>query len=65
MGGKQAIKRLMEIDPQVKGIVSSGYSNDPVMADYKKHGFVGVVSKPYRLEELSRSLHEVMAEATR
>jgi two-component system, cell cycle sensor histidine kinase and response regulator CckA len=65
MGGKQAIKRLLEIDPQVKGIVSSGYSNDPIMADYKTHGFVGVVSKPYRLEELSRSLHEVIAEATR
>ena len=56
MGGKEAIKRLLEIDPEVKAIVSSGYSNDPIMADFKKYGFCGVVAKPYTLEELGEAL---------
>jgi PAS domain S-box-containing protein len=53
MGGKEAISRLREIDPSVKAIVSSGYSNDPVMSDYRNHGFLGCIAKPYRIEELS------------
>ncbi|HBD06715.1 MAG TPA: hypothetical protein DCZ69_00500 [Syntrophobacteraceae bacterium] len=57
MGGKETIKRLLQIDPEVKAIVSSGYSNDPVMADFKQHGFVGVVSKPYTIEQISDLLH--------
>jgi PAS domain S-box-containing protein len=59
MGGKEAIKRLLEIDPEVKAIVSSGYSNDPIMADFKKYGFSGVVAKPYKVKELSKTLHRV------
>jgi PAS domain S-box-containing protein len=60
MGGKEAIKRLHAIDPAVKGIVSSGYSNDPVMARYREHGFRGVVGKPYKVEDLAKALHEVL-----
>ena len=60
MGGKEAIKKLREFDPQVKAIVSSGYSNDPIMADHRKYGFSGVVPKPYRIHEMSRVLHEVL-----
>ncbi len=60
MGGREAIKRLLEINPEVKAIVSSGYSNDLVMADFKKYGFCGVVAKPYTLEELSQILHSLM-----
>jgi PAS domain S-box-containing protein len=60
MGGKEAIQRLLEIDPNVKAIVSSGYSDDPVMADYRKYGFCGVVAKPYDAEELSEVLHKVI-----
>ena len=61
LGGKETIARLREIDPGVKAVVSSGYSNDPVMADYREHGFLGVVAKPYLIEELSKVLRRVMA----
>ena len=56
MGGKEAIARLREIDPQVKAIVSSGYATDPIMGQYEKFGFVGVVPKPYNLEQLRQTL---------
>ncbi|NOX90200.1 MAG: response regulator [Calditrichaeota bacterium] len=61
MGGKDTIKHLQEIDEQVKAIVSSGYSNDPIMADYKVHGFDGYVSKPYRLEEMYSAIKKVLS----
>ncbi|MGD1074948.1 MAG: PAS domain S-box protein [Thermodesulfovibrionales bacterium] len=60
MGGKETVRRLIEIDPEVKAIVSSGYSNDPVMAEYTKYGFSGVIAKPYTCEELSQVLHGVI-----
>ncbi len=60
MGGEQAIKKLREMDPGVKAIVSSGYSNDPVMANYHDYGFVGVVPKPYNIAELSNAVHEAI-----
>jgi PAS domain S-box-containing protein len=60
MGGKEAIQMLLEIDPYVKAVVSSGYSTSLVMADYKKYGFKGVVTKPYSVEELSKTLHTIM-----
>ena len=60
MGGKEAIQKLIDIDPDVKGIVSSGYSDDPGMTDYKQHGFSGVVAKPYTLEELGEKLSQVL-----
>ncbi|HEX3035747.1 MAG TPA: response regulator [Thermodesulfobacteriota bacterium] len=62
MGGKEAIKKLFEIDPKVRAIVSSGYSNDPVMSEYRKYGFRGVVAKPYKIEELSKTVYEVKNE---
>ncbi len=64
MGGKDTIRKLLEMAPDVKAIVSSGYSNDPVMADYAAFGFKGVVPKPYRFEELSRVLREVVTSST-
>ncbi|HDH96712.1 MAG TPA: response regulator, partial [Proteobacteria bacterium] len=63
MGGKEAIRHLLEIDPHVKAAVSSGYSDDPVMADYRKYGFKGVIPKPYGIEKLSRLLHSLIGEA--
>ncbi len=60
MGGKEAIKKLLQIDPQVKAIVSSGYSNDPIMAEFRQHGFSGVVTKPFRLKDLSEEVARVL-----
>ena len=56
MGGEQTIKKLREIDPNVVAVVSSGYSNDRVLAHYEQHGFSGVVVKPFRVEELGQVL---------
>ncbi len=61
MGGKESIKRLLKINPEIKAIVSSGYSQDPVISNYKKYGFSGVLSKPYRMEEISEILEKVMS----
>jgi CheY-like chemotaxis protein len=63
MGGKEAIQQLLQIDPKVTAIVSSGYSNDPIMSEYEKYGFRGVATKPYRIEKLSWVLHDVLMEA--
>jgi signal transduction histidine kinase/ActR/RegA family two-component response regulator len=56
MGGVETLKRLRAQDPSLRAIVSSGYSNDPVMADYKTHGFQAVVVKPYGMEHLAEAL---------
>ena len=60
MGGKEAIQKLAKIDPHVIGIVSSGYSNDPVIAEFERHGFTGVVTKPYTMGELSEKLNQAL-----
>lgn len=61
MGGKEAILRLKEFDPDVKAIVTSGYSHDTVIANFKEHGFRAVVSKPYGITELSDALNKVIS----
>ena len=63
MGGKEAMQELLKLDPGVRGIVSSGYSSDPVMANYKAHGFKGMVAKPYRLTDLAKAIRAVIDEA--
>ena len=62
MGGEQAIRELVEIDPHAKVIVSSGYSNDPLMSNFREYGFSGVVQKPYTIEDLAAVLHKVIME---
>ena len=60
MGGKEAIKSLLEIDPEVKAIVSSGYSDDPVLANFQEYGFKDMMPKPFEFQSLSKVLHEVL-----
>jgi two-component system cell cycle sensor histidine kinase/response regulator CckA len=58
--GRKAIEQLLEIDPEVKAIVSSGYSEDPVLAHFQEHGFKGMMPKPFESLSLSKVLHEVL-----
>lgn len=60
MGGKKVLEELLTFDPKIKAIVSSGYSTDPVMANYKKHGFKGILTKPYTFDELKRVIGEIL-----
>lgn len=60
MGGKDALVVLREIDPAVRAIVCSGYSDDPVVANYREHGFQGRVPKPYEFAQLAKVLNEVL-----
>jgi len=62
MGGREAISVLRKFDPGVKAIVSSGYSSDLAMADFRKHGFRGMVAKPYDISELATVIRNVLAE---
>jgi len=62
MGGREAIQKLRELDPGVKAIVSSGYSGDPVLGDFRSFGFRGMVAKPYEIGEFSRTIQAVLDE---
>lgn len=64
MSGKQAIEELCKLDPNVKAIASSGYSTDPIMSNYKKYGFCGVISKPYDIHELNKVVHRVLTNSS-
>jgi hypothetical protein len=50
----------MEIDPGIMAIVSSGYSNDPIMSDPGKFGFSGIVTKPYTLDTLGNAVYRIL-----
>ena len=60
MGGEEAVGEILKIDPAAKVLVSSGYSNDPIMANYERYGFVGSVVKPFNLDELGQILQQVI-----
>ncbi|MCD4848400.1 MAG: response regulator [Candidatus Aegiribacteria sp.] len=60
MGGQETVKKLLEIDPDVKAVVSSGYAKDPILANYKDYGFKGIIPKPFNIKELCKSLLKVM-----
>lgn len=59
-GGKEVIQDLRALDPRVRAIVSSGYSNDPIMCNCTEYGFKGVVKKPFKMEDLRDVLQEVL-----
>ena len=60
IGGKEAILDVLRLDPEAKVIVSSGYAEDPVMANYAEYGFVGVVTKPYSIDQLREVLNRIL-----
>ena len=59
MGGRETLQELSIIDPEVKALVSSGYANDPIMADFEKFGFYGVITKPYNMEKMGEALSKL------
>jgi len=60
MGGIAAVRRLHEISPHAKVVVSSGYSTDPIMSEYGKYGFCGVITKPYNTNQVSETVRNVL-----
>jgi CheY-like chemotaxis protein len=59
MGGVEIKDRIRQMYPDMKIIVASGYSNDPVLARYGEHGFDGIIRKPFRIITVSEVLHNV------
>ena len=60
MGGDEALKRLQTIDPNIRAILSSGHMNNPIVIEYRKYGFSGLVPKPYRIDDLGEIVHAVI-----
>lgn len=60
MGGKEAVTRVLEVDPQAKVLVSSGYSTDPIMTQYGDYGFTGVINKPFDLASIKGTLDAIL-----
>jgi len=60
MGGKEAMKKLLQKYPQARAVVASGYYNDPVMADCASYGFKAAVAKPFQVEELGQALRKAL-----
>ena len=59
MGGKEAATEILKINPKAKVIVSSGYSNDPIMANCRDYGFCAAICKPYQLAELTKAVSQI------
>ncbi len=65
MGGQEAAAKILEFDPRARLIVASGYSTDPILANYRDYGFIAAVSKPFKVENLSHELAAALAETRR
>jgi CheY-like chemotaxis protein len=63
MGGFEAFEAIRAFDPQVKAILSSGYSHEPVILNYKEFGIAGIAPKPYRVSELFAAVEQVLGPA--
>ena len=64
MGGREAAQELHRLDPGARVVVASGYSNDPVLANYEEYGFCAAVVKPFRLEELAAGVEAALSSAS-
>lgn len=60
MGGAKAVREILALHPAAKVIVSSGYSEDPIMAEYRRYGFCGAIAKPYQLQELEKVIRAAL-----
>lgn len=60
MGGKETISMLRSVDPDVKAVVSSGYTNDPVVQDFSRYGFCERLTKPYNINAMKNLLDNVI-----
>jgi CheY-like chemotaxis protein len=60
LGGREATRQLLDMDREARVIASSGYANDPVMANFAENGFKAVLPKPYSTEELTSTLEAVI-----
>lgn len=60
MGGEKTIRKLLAIEPKVKAVVSSGYADNPVVADYRSYGFTTCLNKPYTIDALKVMLNELL-----
>jgi len=60
LGGKETLTELLKINPDVKAIVSSGYAYDSTVSDYEKLGFCGIITKPYKPDELKQVIERVI-----
>jgi len=59
VGGKEAIQNILAIDPLIKAVVSTGYSNSPLVSEFKEHGFSAVIKKPYTFDELVKTMNDI------
>lgn len=62
LGGRETIGRLHEFDPFVKAVVSSGYTTDPIVKNFRQYGFAGILTKPYTAKEMCAIIIKVMSE---
>jgi CheY-like chemotaxis protein len=60
MGGKETIALIKAFDPEVKAVVSTGFSNDPVVLDFASYGFSGKLTKPYKINDLKKVLEQLI-----
>jgi two-component system cell cycle sensor histidine kinase/response regulator CckA len=60
MGGVEAIKILLQIDPEIRAIVATGYSFDPVVSNFRAYGFRGAITKPFSMDELGKAVQEAL-----
>jgi len=61
-GGQEIIAPLLEMDPSARAIVISGYSHNPIISEYRDHGFKAAIAKPIMVEKLGHVLRKVLAE---
>jgi two-component system cell cycle sensor histidine kinase/response regulator CckA len=60
LGGVETIKQLRKIDPDILAIVSNGYSDDPVLANFRTYGFRAMVPKPYNIEQFTQTVERLL-----